>query len=111
MVADALHLYGWRVQYLGANVPTIDLLRHIGLLRPDLVGLSVSFAHQLHIAREVMARLGAAYRTARPPVIVGGLGTRGFDDVALRLGADEWSADAGAAVSKSEELSVHGARA
>ena len=44
MVADALHLSGWRVQYLGANVPTVDLLRHIGLLRPDLVGLSVRLA-------------------------------------------------------------------
>ncbi len=109
MVADALHLSGWRVQYVGANVPTIDLLRHIGLLRPDLVGLSVSFAHQLHVVREVIARLGAAYGTARPPVIVGGLGTRGFDDVAATLGADAWSADAESVVRDAGALGAHGA--
>lgn len=108
MVADALHLSGWRVQYLGASVPTVDLVRHIGLLRPDLVGLSVSFAHQMHVVREVIARLGAAYGTARPPVIVGGLGTRGVDDVAAILDADAWSADAGGAVRQAELLSVHG---
>lgn len=111
MVADALHLSGWRVQYLGANVPTVDLLRHIGLLRPDLVGLSVAFAHQLHVVREVIARLGAAYGPACPPVIVGGRGTRGFDDVAATLGADAWSADAGGAVRDAGALSAHGARA
>lgn len=111
MVADALHLSGWRVHYLGANVPTIDLLRHIGLLRPALVGLSVAFAHQLHIVREVIARLGAAYGSARPPVMVGGLGTRGFDDVAATLGADAWSADAGGAVRDAGTLSALGASA
>jgi len=107
MVADALHLSGWRVQYLGANVPTVDLLRHIGLLRPDLVGLSVSFAHQMHVVREVIARLGEAYGTSRPPVIVGGLGTRGVDDVAATLGAAAWSADAGGAVREAEALGAN----
>lgn len=108
MVADALHLSGWRVQYLGADVPTVDLLRHIGLLRPDLVGLSVVFAQQMHVVREVIARLGEAYGTSRPPVIVGGLGTRGVDDVAATLGADAWSADAGGAVREAVVLGAHG---
>lgn len=83
--------------------------RHsIGLLRPDLVGLSVVFAHQMHVVREVIARLGEAYGPSRPPVIVGGLGTRGVDDVAATLGADSCSADAGGAVREAGMLGVHG---
>ena len=38
----------------GANVPTGALLAHIAEFRPDLLGLSVSFAQQLRVARGVV---------------------------------------------------------
>ncbi len=98
MVADAFQLSGWTVQYLGADVPTADLLSHVARLRPDLVGLSASFAHQLTIVREIIDRLITAYGSDRPSVIVGGLGANQFEEITGRLGADGWHADAASAV-------------
>ena len=56
MVADAFQFAGWEVQFLGANVPTDALIRHLDQLKPDLLGLSVAFAQQLYVVREIMAR-------------------------------------------------------
>lgn len=41
MVADALHLSGWHVQFLGANVPARALVEQVIDFKPHLVGLSV----------------------------------------------------------------------
>ncbi|MGK2953581.1 MAG: cobalamin B12-binding domain-containing protein [Thiobacillus sp.] len=97
MVADAYQLAGWEVQFLGANVPTGALLQHIEQIQPDLLGLSVSFAHQLRVVRDIMARL-TAQGDKRPAVIIGGLAINQFNRLATGLGADAWSPDAGGAV-------------
>ncbi len=101
MVADGFQLAGWEVQFLGANVPTDALLKHIGERKPDLLGLSVSFAQQLRTVKEVMLRLTQSHGTARPPVIVGGLAINQFKSLAGALGADAWSPDAASAVASS----------
>lgn len=98
MVADAFLLAGWEVQYLGANVPTNGLLRHIAQYKPDLVGLSVSFAQQLRVVKTIMSQLTQAHGIARPPVIIGGLAINQFDRLAGQLGADATSQDARSAV-------------
>jgi methanogenic corrinoid protein MtbC1 len=98
MVADGLQLAGWDVQNLGANVPTGALIQHIGHFRPQLLGLSVSFAQQLRVVKEIMARLTQAPGTPRPAVIVGGLAINQFSLLADELGADAWSPDAHAAI-------------
>lgn len=106
MVADGFQLAGWGVQYLGANVPTADLLAHIDQLRPDLLGLSVSFAHQLSMVRTIIARLSASLGFDRPAIIVGGLAINQFSRLADVLGADAWSPDAGAAVASAAALKL-----
>lgn len=104
MVADAFQFAGWEVQFLGANVPTNALIRHLDQLKPDLLGLSVSFAQQLHIVRNIIARLTEAHGNARPPVIIGGLAVNQFNGLANMLGADCWSPDAPSAVVSAEML-------
>lgn len=106
MVADAFQLSGWEVQYLGANVPTRALLDHLNQVKPDLLGLSVSFAQQLRVVKDVMARLAQANGNARVPVIVGGLAINQFDRLAGQLGADSWSPDARAAVVSGSNLVI-----
>jgi methanogenic corrinoid protein MtbC1 len=98
MVADAFQLGGWEVQYLGANVPTAAVIQHVGHYACDLLGLSVSFAQELHVVREIIAGLALAQGDARPPVIVGGLAINQFGRLAGELGADGWSRDASSAV-------------
>jgi methanogenic corrinoid protein MtbC1 len=65
MVADAFQLAGWDVHYLGANVPTGALLQHVVNCRPDLLGLSVSFAQQLRVVRT--SSPGCCRRMRGPP--------------------------------------------
>jgi methanogenic corrinoid protein MtbC1 len=98
MVADAFHLAGWDVQFLGANVPTNALLQHVEQSKPNLLGLSISFAQQLRAVKEVVARLNAAPGSHRPPIIVGGLAVNQFSPLAGQLGADAWSPNAAAAI-------------
>jgi methanogenic corrinoid protein MtbC1 len=98
MVADAFLLAGWDVQYLGANVPTTALVTQAAEWKPDLVGLSVSFAQQLPAVRAVIAALIERVGDARPAVMIGGLAINRFDRLAAMVGADGCSANAQAAV-------------
>jgi methylmalonyl-CoA mutase cobalamin-binding domain/chain len=72
MVADAFQLAGWDVQYLGANMPTAAIIRQAADWRADVVGLSVSFAQQLPVVKEVIAQLHERLGESRPAVIIGG---------------------------------------
>lgn len=98
MVADAFQLSGWEVQFLGADVPTSALIEHLKQCKPNLLGLSVSFAQQLQVVKNIVALLAREPVETRVPVIVGGLAINQFDRLAAQLGADSWSPDAHSAV-------------
>jgi methanogenic corrinoid protein MtbC1 len=110
MVADAFQLAGWQVQFLGANVPTAALGEQVGRFKPDLLGLSVSFAHQLRVVRQIMARITQEHGAARPAVILGGLAINHFSPLASQLGADAWGSNARAAVDCAARLGQPRAR-
>lgn len=42
MVADIFELHGWDAQFLGANTPVGQMLKHIQETQPNMVGLSLS---------------------------------------------------------------------
>jgi methanogenic corrinoid protein MtbC1 len=109
MVADAFQLAGWDVQLLGANMPAAGLVQQVGLFKPHLVGLSVSFAQQLRHVKDIVARLAQLHGAARPPVIVGGLAINQFDRLAGQLGADAWSANAREALASASRLALQAA--
>jgi methylmalonyl-CoA mutase cobalamin-binding domain/chain len=98
MVSDAFQLTGWDVQYLGANVPTKALVDQAVEWKPHVIGLSVSFAQQLRVVKEVVTQLRDRLGNTRPTVIIGGLAINRFNRLASIVGADRWSADAAAAV-------------
>ena len=106
MVADAFQLAGWDAQFLGADVPTSALLLQVGEWQPDLLALSVSFAQQLHVVKEITARLADSRGAGAPAVIVGGLAINQFDRLADALGADGWSPDAHSAVACASKFVV-----
>lgn len=98
MVADAFQLAGWDVQYLGANVPASAIVRQAAEWQADIVGLSVSFAHQLHVVKDVIAQLRNSHDGVRPAVIIGSLAINRFNRLADMVGADAYGTDAPAAV-------------
>ena len=104
MVTDAFLLSGWEVQYLGANVPIEALARQVAAWKPNLVGLSIAFAHQLPAVRKTIMRLQALIGAACPPVIVGGLAINRFDALMVQVGAEGSGRDAHAAVTSGMRL-------
>jgi MerR family transcriptional regulator, light-induced transcriptional regulator len=98
MVADAFQLSGWDVQYLGADVPTASIIRQAEEWKAHLVGLSVAFAQQVPVAKEIVAQLAERFGSSRPAVIIGGLAINHFSRLADVVGADAFGADASAAV-------------
>ena len=106
MVADALHLSGWHVQFLGANVPAKALVEQVIDFKPDLVGLSVMFPGLKRFLALLAERLG----DARPAVMIGGMAINTVGAAVLGyVGADATAVDASAAVGAAADLVSGGA--
>lgn len=98
MVADMLEMEGYEASFLGADVPTADVVKLVAERRPALLGLSVSLPTQLSVARSLIEELRAELGQDRPEVWVGGLGTLGASGLWRTTGADSWAPDAPRAV-------------
>jgi methanogenic corrinoid protein MtbC1 len=85
-------------------VPTASLIQQIGKWSPDLVGLSLSFAQQLPVVRDIISQLSARFGSARPPVIIGGLAINRFDALADVVGADAHAFDAQTAIGAATQI-------
>ncbi|CAM5402298.1 hypothetical protein SALBM135S_01309 [Streptomyces alboniger] len=96
LVAETLRLRGWRVDYLGAQVPTAHLVGHIHRTGPDAVCLSSSLPTRLSLAHAAIT----ACQAAGAPVMVGGLAFGVDGRYARLLGADAWERDARAAAER-----------
>ncbi len=86
MVSLALRRHGWRVIYLGQNVPLADLLREVGRLRPDLVCLSATTAESAAHLFGVQQAFGEM-RGPRPQLVVGGRAFNADPTLRDRFGA------------------------
>jgi methanogenic corrinoid protein MtbC1 len=88
MLCDLLELEGWETVYLGATVPTEDLVRMVRDRRPDVVALSVAIAPHLPRLREMIRAIREATGDAPPLVLVGGRPFHAHPELAEKLGAD-----------------------
>ncbi|QFZ19232.1 cobalamin B12-binding domain-containing protein [Saccharothrix syringae] len=90
LLAEVLRLRGFRVDYLGAQVPTPHLITHLHRTGPDAVALSGSIATRLPTAHATIT----ACQAAGVPVLVGGSAFGPDGRYARMLGADLWAPDA-----------------
>ncbi|WP_030764215.1 MULTISPECIES: cobalamin B12-binding domain-containing protein [unclassified Streptomyces] len=90
LLAEVLRMRGWRVDYLGAQVPTPHLLTHLHRTGPDAVALSSSIPTRLPTAHATIT----ACQAVGTPVIVGGAAFGPGGRYARLLGADAWAPDA-----------------
>jgi methanogenic corrinoid protein MtbC1 len=70
LVADYLEHAGFTVRYLGANVPTDDLVAMVRSESPAVVALSATMSFHIAALRAVVTRLRAAHPGV--PIIAGG---------------------------------------
>ncbi|MGZ4453595.1 MAG: cobalamin B12-binding domain-containing protein [Nocardioides sp.] len=96
LLAEVLTLRGFRVDYLGAQVPTPHLITHLHRSSPDLVALSGSLPTRLPVAHATIS----ACQSAGVPVIVGGAAFGSHGQWAARLGAQAWAPTARAAADR-----------
>ncbi|MFI7640637.1 B12-binding domain-containing protein [Nonomuraea sp. NPDC049400] len=96
LVAEVLRLRGWRVDYLGAQVPTPQLVAHLHRTNPDAAALSCSLAPRLPTAHAAITSCQAA----GTPVLAGGAAFGPDGRYARLLGADAWAPDARAAADR-----------
>lgn len=96
MLSDLFREQGWRVAYLGADVPTADWSALVLRLHPDLVAISAGAERLLS---EVEAAV-AAIRLVQPklPVLVGGSAFKRDPELWKRVGATLYHPDPYAAV-------------
>jgi methanogenic corrinoid protein MtbC1 len=90
LLSEVLALRGFRVDYLGAQVPTQHLITHLHRTGPDAVALSGSLATRLPTAHATIT----ACQAAGVPVIAGGAAFGPDGRYARLLGAEAWAADA-----------------
>ncbi|MEV0677770.1 B12-binding domain-containing protein [Actinosynnema sp. NPDC050436] len=90
LLAEVLALRGFRVDYLGAQIPTPHLITHLHTTGPEAVALSGSLAPRLPTAHATIT----ACQAAGTPVLVGGSAFGPGGRYARRLGADLWAPDA-----------------
>ncbi len=82
-LAQVLEEDGWKVENLGPDLPHVDLVHFISSRTVDLVALSVSRVDTLPALRRTLKAIRrAGVDHVVPPIIVGGRGTVGVDDLA-----------------------------
>jgi methanogenic corrinoid protein MtbC1 len=72
MAADVFELNGWDTYFLGASMPTREIINFIEIKKPDLVGLSFNFYLNLTRLLEVIDHIKKHFLNQK--IIVGGQG-------------------------------------
>ncbi|WP_079105196.1 cobalamin B12-binding domain-containing protein [Streptomyces prasinopilosus] len=90
LLAEVLRLRGWRVDHLGARVPTAHLISRLHRAGATAVCLSASLSTRLPTAHAAVT----AVQATGVPVMVGGLAFGVDGRYARLLGADAWASDA-----------------
>ncbi|GAA1025977.1 MULTISPECIES: cobalamin B12-binding domain-containing protein [Amycolatopsis] len=93
LLAEVLRSRGFRVDYLGAQVPASHLIADVHRTGPDAVALSGSIPTRLPAAHATIT----ACQAAGVPVIAGGAAFGTDGRYARLFGADAWAPDARAA--------------
>ncbi len=98
MVADCFEMSGWDSHFLGANVPTNDLLDILDSSNADVLCLSVTLATHLPIARHIIHQVRSAPTLGQIKIVVGGYPFNAQKELWRRVNADGSAPDARAAI-------------
>ena len=93
MVCDILEMEGWDTVFLGAAVPTPDLVRMICEREPQVVALSASIAPNVPRVEEAIRAIRGC-NGPQPLIVVGGRPFAMEPGMAARMGADLTATDA-----------------
>lgn len=98
MVTDFFEMDGWDTLYLGASVPTDDLVRMIAQRRPDVVGISATMTPHIAVVAKLVDAIRAEPACGEVKILVGGYPLTVVPDLWRELGAHGSAPDAQGAV-------------
>jgi MerR family transcriptional regulator, light-induced transcriptional regulator len=88
MITDMLELEGWRVIYLGSNVPVRSLIRAIESKKPDVLAISITLEHHIDSAKNLIGAIREHIGINSPRIIVGGAAFHRDEEGWRETGAD-----------------------
>lgn len=102
MLADLLEAEGWKVYYLGANVPEGSIISMVEKVKPELLCISVTLIYNVERAERIIREVKRM--KAPPKVLVGGLAFNLNPSLYKKIGADLWAKDVKNAIKKIKTL-------
>ncbi|MEI6127853.1 MAG: cobalamin-dependent protein [Pseudomonadota bacterium] len=93
MVADLFELAGWNVIFLGANIPSYNIVDSLIKHKADFLGISASMASSVNKAANIIAQVRAS-QAAATKIIVGGFGFNRDPELWKPAGADYYAGNA-----------------
>lgn len=88
MVADAFAARGWRIFYLGDDVPRRSLVDEVARRQPDVLGLSISLPQHVAPAYEAVKAVRERMGARTPRIALGGLLVIEHPELREVVGAD-----------------------
>jgi methanogenic corrinoid protein MtbC1 len=104
MVSDFFEMDGWDTFYLGANTPTVSLLRTIEERGADLLAVSATMTFHLRAVKELISAVRGTPSGERLKILVGGYPFNLSPDLWRIVGADAWGRDALESVTVADRL-------
>ena len=104
VASDFLEMAGWRVIFLGGNMPPGDLIQAVVDFRADLLALAATLPSQRRSVSRTIRMLRDTPQCARVPVLVGGRAFALDDSAWQDVGADGRAIKAGDAVEIAKRL-------
>jgi methanogenic corrinoid protein MtbC1 len=88
MVMDLLELEGWKVTYLGSNVPVASTLNAIEIEKPKVIAISITLGQHIDAAKNLIGAIREKFGVKSPIIIVGGNVFKRDKNLYKLIGAD-----------------------
>lgn len=105
-VSDFLELEGWNTIYLGANVPSSDIVKLLNDREVDVLALSATMTFHVRVVADLIADIRASPAGVKVKIMVGGYPFNIAPELWRRVGADAWARDALEAISVADRLTA-----
>ena len=104
MVADLFEMNGWQTTYLGANVPTRDIIRTVEKQSVDVLAVSATLISHIDEVSNLIAQARDCSRAGKLTILVGGYPFRVAAELHTKVGADGSGLDARDAVETARSI-------
>ncbi len=104
VASDFFEMDGWRVIFLGADVPGNDLIQAVFDFKADLVVLSATLHTHLLTMQQVIQAVKKVTEPKPIPVLVGGNAFISEPDIAKQISADGYASDIPQAIGQGRKL-------